>query len=172
MLRDGQCHALITPRPPAAADLVQKRLFEDRYAVFFDAAQRAAPVDLADYLAAGHVTVVYQPHRLLDLDQALAAKGLQRRFVAQMPGFSGVPAFLRGSSWLATAPSLLLGGLMRGLAMAAPPLPCPGMTMYLVWPTRLQADPMHRWLRQAIEDSVAPALAALPPQAQAPVLRR
>jgi hypothetical protein len=31
--------------------------------------------------------------------------------------------------------------------------------MYLVWPTRLQADPMHQWLRQAIEDSVAPALA-------------
>jgi DNA-binding transcriptional LysR family regulator len=172
MLRDGQCQALITPRPPAAADLLQKRLFEDRYAVFYDAAQRAAPTDLADYLAAGHVTVVYEPHRLLDLDQVLAAQGLQRRFVARVPGFSGVPAFLRGSRWLATAPGLLRGGLMRGLAMAEPPLPCPSMPMYLVWPTRLQADPMHQWLRQAIEDSVAPALAALPPLAQAPVRRR
>ena len=55
-----------------AADLLQKRLFEDRYAVFYDASQRQAPATLADYLAALHVSVVYHPHRLLDLDAALA----------------------------------------------------------------------------------------------------
>ena len=31
------------PRPPEGADILQKRLFEDRYRVFFDAGQRAAP---------------------------------------------------------------------------------------------------------------------------------
>ena len=160
LLRDGHCQLLITPRPPEAGDLVQKRLFEDRYAVYFDAGQRLAPATLGDYLAADHVTVVYHPHRLLDLDAVLLARGVQRRFVATVPGFSGLPAFLRGTPWLATAPSLLRGALMRGLAMAPPPLPCPGLPMFLVWHLRHQADPLHQWLRQAVFDTVAPALAA------------
>ncbi len=160
LLRDGQCQLLITPRPPDAADLVQKRLFSDRYAVFYDADQRPAPADLVDYLAAEHVTVVYHPHRLLDLDQSLARQGVQRRFVASVPGFAGLPALLHGSARLATAPSLLRGGLLRGLALAEPPLPCPALPMYLVWHARHQADPLHGWLRRLVEDGVAPALAA------------
>ena len=44
MLRDGQCQIVISPRPPDAADLVQKRLFEDRYAVFYD----AKPINVRD----------------------------------------------------------------------------------------------------------------------------
>jgi DNA-binding transcriptional LysR family regulator len=160
MLRDGLCQAVISPRPPEAADLVQKRLFEDQYAVYFDARQRGAPATRDDYLAAEHVTVVYEPRRALDLDQVLAQQGVQRRFVASVPGFAGVPAFLRGTKRLATAPSLLRGSLMRGLGQCAPPLPCPTMPMYLVWHLRHQADPMHQWLRRHIEASVAPALAA------------
>ncbi|MES2716235.1 MAG: LysR family transcriptional regulator [Pseudomonadota bacterium] len=165
LLRDGQCQLLLTPRPPEVADLVQKRLFSDRYAVFYDASQRPAPTSLADYLAAEHVTVVYHPHRLLALDQTLARQGVQRRFVASVPGFAGLPALLRGSARLATAPSLLQGGLLRGLALAEPPLPCPALPMYLVWHVRHQADPLHSWLRRLVEDSVAPALAAAAPAA-------
>jgi DNA-binding transcriptional LysR family regulator len=160
LLRDGLCQVLITPRPPEASDLVQRRLFEDRYAVFYDDSQREPPATLADYLAASHVTVVYEPRRLLDLDRVLAERGVQRRFVASVPGFAGLPAFLRGTPWLATAPSLLRGGLLRGLALADPPLPCPAMPMYLVWSTRLQADPLHQWLRRAIQDCVPAARAA------------
>lgn len=159
MLRDGACQLLLSPRPPAAADLLQKRLFEDRYAVFYDATQRPAPDSLADYLAAGHVTVVYEPRRALDLDQWLAEQGVVRRFVASVPGFAGVPAFVRGSAWLATAPSRLGQGLLRGLACVAPPLPCPAMPMYAIWHVRHQADPLHQWLRRTL-DGVAAALVA------------
>jgi len=160
LLRDGQCQLLITPRPPEAADLVQKRLFSDRYAVFYDPSQRPAPASLADYLAAEHVTVVYHPQRSLELDQALARQGVERLFVATVPGFAGLPALLQGSTRLATAPALLHAGLMRGLAMAEPPLPCPPLQMYLVWHLRHQADPVLAWLRALVEACVAPALAA------------
>lgn len=155
LLRDGHCQLVISPRPPEAADLVQKRLFEDRHAVFYDADQRQAPSDLADYLAAEHVTVVYEPRRRLDLDQVLAERGVVRRFVASVPGYAGVAAFVRGSARLTTAPSLLGRGLLQGLAMAEPPLPCPPLPMYLVWHLRHQADPMHQWLRQAVEAAAA-----------------
>jgi DNA-binding transcriptional LysR family regulator len=162
LLRDGQCQLVISPRPPEAADLVQKRLFEDRYMVFFDPSCRHAPVDLADYLAADHVTVVYAPRRPLDLDRALEERGVARRFVASVPGFAGLAPFLRGSACLATAPSLLSRGLLAGLARCSPPLPCPPLPMFMVWHMRHQADPMHRWLRQAVDAAAEPLRLADP----------
>lgn len=158
MLRDSHCQVVISPRPPEAADLLQKRLFEDRYAVFYDASVRSAPADLAEYLAAEHVTVVYEPRRRLDLDQVLAERGVQRRFAVSVPGFAGLSAFVHGSPRLTTAPRLLQRSLLRGLGVAEPPLPCPTLPMYLIWHARHHADPMHQWVRQAIEEAVAPAL--------------
>src|SRR3990167_7524560 len=48
MLRDGVCDIAISPRPPEGSDIVQKRIFEDRYCVYFDAAVREAPALLHD----------------------------------------------------------------------------------------------------------------------------
>ncbi len=152
MLRDGHCQAVVSPRPPPAGDLLHVRLLEERWAVFHAPAQRAAPADLADWLAADHVTVVYEPRRVLDLDQQLEDRGLRRRFVATVPGFAGLPAFIRGSRRLCTAPALLARGLLAGLAASEPPLPCPPLPMYLIWHARHQDDPLHRWLRQGLQD--------------------
>ncbi len=167
MLRDGDCQIVISPRPPDAADLVHKRLFEDRYVVFYDASQRTEPRTLDDYLAAGHVSVVYHPRRALDLDQALDERGVARRFVASVPGFSAVAPFIRGSDWLATAPWLLRDASMRGLAWCEPPLPCPALPMFLIWHLRDHADPMHRWVRAAIEQTAAAAVHAAAGRASA-----
>ncbi len=158
MLRDGRCQAVITPRPPDAADLMQTRLFEDRYVVYFDPARRSAPATLDDYLAAEHATVVYEPQRSLDIDHVLAERGVERRFVVTVPGIAALAAFVRGTEMLATAPSVIAGSLMAGLAHAEPPLPCPPLPMYLIWHARHQADPMHLWLRRTIEEAVPPTL--------------
>ena len=160
LLRDQHCQLLVTPRPPDAGDILQKRLFEDRYRVFFDASQRRAPRTVDEYLAAEHVTVVYEPRRRLDIDEALAARGLRRRFVAEVPGFAGIGPFLRGSTLVATLPSLLRANLMRGFGVAPVPVDCPRMPMYMVWHRRHHLDPAHRWLREQLEVVVAPALAA------------
>ncbi len=150
MLREGTCDLAISPRPPEGSDILQQRLFVDRYCVFFDGTARAAPDTLEEYLAAEHITVVYQPRRSLDLDQTLAARGVQRRFTVMVPGFAGVPAFLRDSPLLCTAPSLLSRGIMAGFARVEAPLPCPSMPMYLIWHRQHQADVAHRWLRERI----------------------
>lgn len=168
MLRDESCQLVITPRPPDGSDILQKRLFEDRYRVFFDPAQRAAPVDAADYLASEHITVLYEPRRSLDLDLWLASRGVQRRIVATVPGMAGLAAMLRGGPWLATAPSLLAAGALQGLASAEVPVETPTMPMYLVWHQRQQDDPVHRWLRAHVESVAAAAgLRSPSPVAQA-----
>lgn len=48
MLRDGHCQIALSPRPPDAADIVQKRLFQDDYAVFYDASRRSPLQTAAD----------------------------------------------------------------------------------------------------------------------------
>ena len=160
MLRDDVCQLVISPRPPDGTDIVQKRLFEDQYRVFYDPTVRAAPQSEAEYLAADHATVLYEPRRSLDLDQHLAARGVYRRFTVMVPHFSALPAFLRGTPLLATAPGLLLRHTLHGLASCPPPVACPGVSMYLIWHARYQQDAAHRWLREQLEAVVEPALVA------------
>ncbi len=157
MLRSDDCQLVISPRPPEGGDIVQKRLFEDRYRVFFDATVRAAPTTEADYLAAAHATVVYEPRRSLELGQQLVARGLQRRFAVTATAFSALPAFLRGTDLLATVPGLLALHSFAGLASCEPPVPCPTMPMYAIWHVRYQQDEAHQWLRAQL-DAVAAQL--------------
>ena len=159
MLRQGHCHLVLTPRPPDATDIVQKRLFEDRYLVYYDAAARRAPRGEADYLASEHATVHYESGRRLDIDQWIAERGLQRRFAVTVPGFAGIGPFLRTSPLLATLPGLLRASMLRGLATVVPPFECPPMPMFMLWHLRHQGDPMHQWLRGELQSIVAPALA-------------
>ena len=119
----------------------------------------------AGYLAADHVTVVYEPQRSLDLDNELARRGVQRRFTVLVPGFAGLPPFIRGSRRLATAPALLQMHLMQGLASAKVPLPCPTLPMYMIWHRRHQDDAAHRWLREQLV-ALAPGATAETPQAE------
>jgi len=174
LLRDRHCQLVITPRPPEGSDIIQKRLFEDRYQVFFDGSQREAPASVDDYLAAEHVSVLYEPRRMLDIDQLLSARGMQRRFAVLVPGFSGVAPFLRGSSYLATLPSLLSVNLLRGFSVAPLPVACPAMPMYMVWHVRHHEEAAHRWLRGELERVVAPSLAGgdVRTQPPRPVRRR
>jgi DNA-binding transcriptional LysR family regulator len=151
MLRQEQCQLVISPRPPDGSDILQKRLFEDEYRVFYDASQRDVPPTQEEFLAADHVTVVYEPRRALDLDQYLLAQGIQRRFTVMVPGFAGLPPFLRGSKLLATAPQRLRSQLMQGLANAPVPVPCPTLPMYMIWHLRHQLNASHRWLRTELE---------------------
>lgn len=151
MLRSGTCDLAISPRPPDGSDIVQKRLFVDSYSVYYDAQVRAAPTHLTDYLAADHATVVYAPHRELSIDRWLQAQGLQRRFAVMVPGFAALPAFVRGSALLVTAPSQLRHGLLSGLATCAVPVPTSTVPMYMIWHHSRQDDPPHRWLRQCLE---------------------
>ncbi|MCX7815398.1 MAG: LysR family transcriptional regulator [Tepidimonas ignava] len=147
LLRDRHAHLLLTPRPPQVHDLLQRRVFVDRWVVYHDPTQRPAPTNLQEYLAAEHATVVYEPRRTLALDDALLRRGVQRRIRVTVPGFAGLGALLRGSDLLATAPARLAHHLLAGLAWGEPPLPCPPLPMYLVWHRRDHDDPALRWLR-------------------------
>ncbi|MCS7102130.1 MAG: LysR family transcriptional regulator [Burkholderiaceae bacterium] len=161
LLRDARLHLAISPRPPDSDEIVQQRLFEDRYRVYYDPAVRAPPRDAQEYLAAEHISVLYEDGRPLAVDRALQDAGVERRFAVWVPAFSGVPPFLRGSVLLATLPGVLRAETMRGFASCEVPVPCPPLPMYMIWHRRYQHDPLHRWLREELQALVAPALARI-----------
>lgn len=160
MLRDARCQLAISPRPPDASDIVHKRLFEDRYVVFYDSARREPPHDRAAFEAAPHVVVRHAPLRHLAIDDWLDAQGLRRHVEVEVVDFAGVYPFIADTDRIATLPSLLRIGAMAGLALAAPPFDCEPMPMYAMWHQRHQDDAMHRWLRAALDDVVPQALSA------------
>lgn len=162
MLRDGSCALALTPRLPDAADLLHRRLFDDGYLVYYDAATRPPPRGLDDYLQAEHLLVHHDTRGRLDIDRFIDERGLRRRVAVTVAGFSGVAPFLRGSERLATLPGLLRANLLSGFAAVAPPMPTPPMPMFMVWHQRHRSDAMHGWLREELLAIVAPALAAAP----------
>ena len=151
LLRDERCSLLVTPFPPEAGDILQRRLLQDHFMCWYDPAMRAAP-SRDEYLAAEHITVLFTDNEQLHFDKLLSANGVERRIAISVPGFAGVPALLRGTTMLASLPSLLRGATMQGLASAPLPLGEAGaqwgrLSMFMAWHQRHQHDPAHQWLR-------------------------
>ena len=157
MLRDQDCQLAITPRPPDGTDIYHKRLFTDEYMIFYDKTVRKAPKNLNEYLASQHISVAYDPPRPLAIDQFLLDKGVRRNFKVMVPGFAGIPAFLKSSQLLATLPNLSKAHLLKGFEICETPFKCPTMPMYMVWHDKYQRDPIQKWLREQLESIVTPA---------------
>jgi DNA-binding transcriptional LysR family regulator len=158
MLRDEQCQLVISPRPPDAGDILQKRLFESAYRIFYDSSCREAPRSLDEYRSAEHITVTYEPLRQLDIDQLIASQGIDRRFRVRVPGIAAIAPFLRGSRMLTTLPGLLESSLLCGFDSCPLPVDCPPMPMYMIWHLRYRHDPVHGWVRTELEAVVEEVL--------------
>nr|WP_246462988.1 LysR family transcriptional regulator [Nitrospirillum iridis] len=159
LLREARCDLLISPTPPEGTDIIQKRLFDDRYVCVFDGARRQAPASAADFLAGRHVTVVHPSADPLNFDKALETLGIRRDVVVSVPNFAGLAPFLRGSDLMACVPGRLHPVELRDFSAA--PLPPdllagspPGtgaLRMYMAWHLRGQHDPAQAWLRGELE---------------------
>ncbi len=150
MLRKDLCDLIISPHPPPANDIMQQRLLDDRMTVFHDASQREAPLDLEDYLHSRHISIIFNTGARLGLDESLEAQGMRRDAPVTVSNFSGLPAFLRGTALLATAPARLHGGILREFAASPLPVPIKPFTLFMLWHQRHQKDPGHRWIRQQL----------------------
>ncbi len=150
LLRAQDCTLVISPRPPDATDIVHRRLFTDRYRVFYDASQRPAPTAKKAYVNGRHVTLTYADGRRLDIDDQLERQGVNRTIDVSVSSFAAMAAFVRGTDRMATLPGRFRQGVMQGLSDVAVPFPTPDMPMYAIWHVRHQDDPVHQWLRQCL----------------------
>ena len=157
MLRKDLCDLIVSPHAPEATDIMQRGLMADHMVVFYDPAHRQAPESLADYLKADHIGILFGTGEKTALEDALAARGLNRRTAVTVANFSGLPAFLRGTDMLATAPGKMRDQLLKGFSSTPLPFDYKPFTLLMLWHKRHQSDPAHRWIRNQL-NSVAAGL--------------
>ena len=150
MLRKDVCDLIISPHAPEATDIMQRGLMADRMVVFYDPDHRAPPQDMADYLKADHVSLLFATGEKPALETSLNTRGLTRRNAVTVSNFSGLPEFLRGTDMLATAPERMSDHLLRGFAWVPLPFDFKPFTLLMLWHRRNQNDPAHRWLRNQV----------------------
>lgn len=155
MLRKDVCDLIISPHAPETTDIMQRGLMADHMAVFFDPACRNAPETLADYLSADHIGILFGTGEKTALEDAIAARGLARNTVITVSNFSGLPAFLRGTDRLASAPLRMSEHLLKDFAHVPLPFEYKPFTLLMLWHKRNQTDPAHRWIRNQLNSVAA-----------------
>lgn len=116
-----------------------------------------AKITAARYAGGQHVTVSRPMLERGPIDDALHALGLERQSVIVVSGFASALALARASDLIATVPEQQTGNLRAGMHTFTLPVSTPKFTVSMLWPPRLDADPVHRWLRSCVRDACAAA---------------
>ena len=143
---------------PVPSGLRVEELFRDRLVCV---ARRGHPIgrrlSLRQYAGLSHIVVVPGGPERTFIDEALAAAGLERRVGLTLPHFMPALFAVAASDSVLTVPSRLLSTAsplrLRSVAL---PVRTGEYALSQVWAERHEADPGHRWLRQAIRRSLTP----------------
>jgi DNA-binding transcriptional LysR family regulator len=152
-LRDGSVDLDIGVRLPAAPDLREVELYEDRIVavVAVDSALGAAP-SLAEICAHPHVSASRRGRARGPLDDALAARGLSRRVAVVVGTFATAAMMAAATDLVALVPGRFAERHGPGLGVRAVPVPLdlPPVVIVAQWHARLDADPAHVWFRGVV----------------------
>jgi len=130
-------------------EICSHALFSDRFVgvVRQGHALSRGRVTPARYASGRHIAVAGLGIDAEPVEEALALLGLQREIITSVSGYAGALALARASDLIASVPERHTGILRAGLRTFPLPFPTPEITVSLLWHPRLEADPVHRWLR-------------------------
>jgi DNA-binding transcriptional LysR family regulator len=108
------------------------------------------------WLGTGHVVVNAGQGAPNLVEEALAARALQRRVALEVPSFLAGLMVVKGSELLMNVPLPLASSLCTELSLEvrAPPIPLPRPRFVLCWHPRFQKDRAHRRARDLVFESV------------------
>ncbi|GAA4785293.1 LysR family transcriptional regulator [Streptomyces ziwulingensis] len=108
-----------------------------------------APLTLAGYTAAEHLTVSRRGRLRDPVDDALEAQGMCRQVVAAAATHATALRFVREHDLVVAVPELISRPLLDDLGLRTLPLPLamPAIPVHLAWHQRYDNDPAHVWLR-------------------------
>ena len=146
----------------AGPELRLQALFRDRFVgvVRKGHALSKGEITAARYVAGLHIGVARRISDKAPVDEALERLGLERNIATFVSGFSTALALARHSDLIATVPERYTGNLRAGMHSFTLPAPPPDITISLFWHPRLDADPVHRWLRGCVRKVCRKGLSA------------
>ncbi|WP_416897073.1 MAG: LysR family transcriptional regulator [Minwuia sp.] len=158
-MREARLDLALTVPQFSFPGLHSMHLFDERYV---GVARRGhpmlngGPVSLDDFCAYEHLLVSpFRGDAVGPTDEALARLNRSRRIGVVVPGFSVVGLLLEQTDLIALMPMRLIQNMRRDLETFRPPVAVEGFRLNAYWPPRLNEDPPHRWLREAIRAAAA-----------------
>jgi DNA-binding transcriptional LysR family regulator len=141
----------------AGPELRTQGLFRDR---FIGVVRVGHPLSQGEitperYAAGGHISVSRRGLDKGPVDEALAALQLERQVATIVAGFSTALALARATDLIAAVPERHTENLRAGMHSFALPVALPEFTVAMLWHPRLDADPVHRWLRGCVREVCA-----------------
>jgi DNA-binding transcriptional LysR family regulator len=132
-------------------------LFRDRFigVVRKGHALSRGKITPARYAAGKHIFVSRRGLDKGPIDEALRMVGLAREIVSVVGGFATALALARDTELIASVPERHTGKLRDGMHSFPLPVAIPEITVSLLWHPRMDADPVHRWLRRCVRDACA-----------------
>jgi DNA-binding transcriptional LysR family regulator len=159
-LRDGLIDLEIGVLGTTAPEMRTRLLFRDRYV---GVARIGHPlltngkITPERYAACSHVAASRRGAFWGPIDDALEELGLKRTVRLVVPTYPEAMRIVRRSDLLAVVPRSCLGNALAadhvavlGLESFELPVRMPGFSISAIWHPRLDADPAHRWLRDAV----------------------
>ena len=108
---------------------------------------------LQNYLSFKHIAVHPSEGSESSVDKALKSIGKYREVAIKLPYSLIVNLMINNSDLIATLPkrNALFFAKERGLPTLEVPFKIPDFNMHMLWHSRLNDDPAHRWLRSVIQ---------------------
>ncbi|MFI1970970.1 hypothetical protein BLA24_29940 [Streptomyces cinnamoneus] len=116
------------------------------------------PLTVERFAALPHITVTRRGRFHSVVDERLAELGLRRRVLATVPTHITACFLALRSDVLAllAAPVAARAAEAMPLVVREIPLPLPSIATGMAWHVRVDADPAHRWLRDAVAQAESP----------------
>lgn len=143
----------------AGPELRTQGLFRDRFIGVVRIGHPLSEGEMtpARYAAGSHISVSRRGLDKGPIDEALESLELTRQVVTVVAGFSTALALARSSALIASVPERHTTNLRQGMHCFALPFEIPMFTVAMLWHPRLDADPVHRWLRGCLREVCAVA---------------
>jgi len=157
-LREGMVDLEIGVIGTSAPEIRTRFLFHDAYVGIARKGHpilASAAVTLEQFAACTHVAAQQEGSAIGVLDDALEGQGLKRSIAVIVPGYPDAMRLARQSDLITIAPRSCLGNAMAGagstdLESFTLPTALPPFTVSALWHPRMDADPIHRTLRNAV----------------------
>ncbi|MCP3460643.1 LysR family transcriptional regulator [Bradyrhizobium sp. CCGUVB23] len=105
------------------------------------------------YMSLGHVAVKFGSNRVPSIDEwFMQEHGIKRRVEVVVQSFSMIPPMLLGTNRIATMPLTLVKYFAKAMPLRITklPLPLPGFTEAVQWPSLHNTDPASIWMREVL----------------------